>query len=1280
MESQATTLIESSRNVPFTVDVVSLLPKLVHSQLATTTTTRYVTGTTVEGCSSWNIILLESMVVPSVVANEEGTTSTPRKYKLQMWRQMSSSSSGVASTTSTTTFSENRNITAVPPPKQQPQAQQSKNHWWSDMKHKTPVYELYHESLDASTRLVAIASSSSISCTSSSEGGSIPYQHHNPPEITLSVYACTRTTLLLWKVVTRSHGTAAVLIHPPKTMAMTAPQQQEQQPRMRPHCMVPIETGTIMTCMSVIPSFSSSSLQDSNKIKTNTQTTFGTELSSTTLVGATSWNIVLGDHTGQLYRVQQTHVPLGLSLFPIDTIFHPSFFIGNMTSSSSSILSRFSTYFTPKKQKTRHIPSSSSEITTGHYNPSSWEEADSAIVRIVPTTPIAQGGWISIERNGSMTVWNSSHPVEPASSSSAARSSTYFISQQCNLLNLLQQQQEGNANDTTFTDMAELGNMRVLHATMSTRPVTESDTTTTATTASVLHVLCLMDNQNNRDFPMKNKESEREPSRLYWVVMDEIETHNHSRVLRIHSAKWLDRFIAPESTVQIAGLVSTKDGTTYAGFSSSRLAHSDVPAATVVMAMDVHGIPHEVDLTQKLPPFSSILCNTMTPDVVTHGVLMLHSSGLGMRVRYLPQPSPSVWTTSATKTALRGSLSSTSSQPHDHIIHTLAQHLRLTFWNYYSQPDWSGGIHLPPSIGNANSTDAEAAVVLCAKTLSSSVVGPESSTSNNPLHAHLGFVEFLQQAGLYRDLSELCRWNLVSIGQQVCVFQALSRERGSNPWENEWLRKLTCDVPSWLQAVQEDALQGGSSEKHQESWLQWLCLALEAATEFRNERVQTIVSNNDYVVYDLSPSPLPRAPSSEEAPVWTSSSLLRNILWNQMNFWSSRTTSTKLKIIQTVAMFTLQGFEESYVTFPTKETKVAYCEAQQVCFAVLRVISGFPGNEFAFELAIKHHCFSKVCELALLHERRRDREKFSLIPLFPRLELEEDLETGLKFGLYVLKWHTDRKNYGHVFHFGKYCPDALSQLIYSVDALNPHSWIHAVRQGDYSAACDSLCGENETAYRDFAEAKTAFSLASISDCILEQESMILKDGSSKRRRLIEKKRELINAQEELFGSDSSSMHLWPSEKLLNHALRELEIAETKELRIKNALIALAISSSFESDEDLRKAAVRVWSIVILVDEVFWTNCLNDEADFASPELCDVVRENTIFGSLVEQSKGIENWEEVIYSPSMESFVLESLSRLNPRFLTKGMERLLRSVTSKEYDCSGENEENMALSM
>jgi hypothetical protein len=47
---------------------------------------------------------------------------------------------------------------------------------------------------------------------------------------------------------------------------------------------------------------------------------------------------------------------------------------------------------------------------------------------------------------------------------------------------------------------------------------------------------------------------------------------------------------------------------------------------------------------------------------------------------------------------------------------------------------------------------------------------------------------------------------------------------------------------------------------------------------------------------------------------------------------------------------------------------------------------------------------------------------------------------------------------------------------------------------------------------------------------------------------------------------------------------------------------------------------------------------------------------------------------------MESFVLESLSRVNPRFLSKEMERLLRSVMSKEYDISAEDEESMAISL
>ena len=42
-----------------------------------------------------------------------------------------------------------------------------------------------------------------------------------------------------------------------------------------------------------------------------------------------------------------------------------------------------------------------------------------------------------------------------------------------------------------------------------------------------------------------------------------------------------------------------------------------------------------------------------------------------------------------------------------------------------------------------------------------------------------------------------------------------------------------------------------------------------------------------------------------------------------------------------------------------------------------------------------------------------------------------DVETGLTFGAFVLKWHVDRKLYGHALEYGEFCPNDLKRLVAS---------------------------------------------------------------------------------------------------------------------------------------------------------------------------------------------------------------------------------------------------------
>ena len=782
---------------------------------------------------------------------------------------------------------------------------------------------------------------------------------------------------------------------------------------------------------------------------------------------------------------------------------------------------------------------------------------------------------------------------------------------------------------------------------------------------ATLHVLCLTRHRQPQ---------QAEEVRLYWLTLSLMaavtEAAAAATPLRLASATWLNRFAAPAS-VTIAGLAVASNGIAYAAFQQQQQQQLQ---STIVMAHDGAALLSEVDVPSS--PSSYFLKGSLAADVVTHGVTALEQTGLGLRLRLVLPESYSQ-----------------QSQQMDAVtaaVPRLARHLRSAFWAYYDSssssrsqdPSEAPTLEMPPSLQHASLANLEAAVLAVAVELRDKgdrmgiMAQPQYQ---NPIQWHLALIDLLLQTGLYRKLSSLCKWSLLSIGQEVSVFVALTSTTtatmGSLPsqpqqrgWSDEQLQSLSAkSVGEWLFRVQASVLAGGSGEDRHEIWCSWLHTALETAVTYREERACPLY-------FDVLPNCLPRVNDPSEVPVWTSSPFVRRIVADQLAYWRSHgpvgVAGRGEMRLESILEYAVRSCGDSFSSCPQAETKQAYLTAQKASFEIVRNVRGLAGDEFLFDLAKKHRYFNGLCEIALTHERRSDRDQFALVPLFQdELGRHQELETDMKFGLYVLKWHTDRELYGHVMDYGKHCPEDLHKLMRFVDVLQPYRWIHSARQGDYNESAETLLHNAQKPSISIRDANLEIRLASISNKIAEDETLSSNGAASKRRRLIEKKTELIKAQFMLFGNVDPNSKVWDPKKLFDQALQKFDAAANKEDQVQACELALAICNSMEDDGEGRVAAQTVWLRAILVDDLLWKRWLSSEDDLASASLRVDVLHETVLGALLRLSFDTfeaNGWQSVMFGSVIDDEALQELAGVYPLLENEGMRRLLHSVTREEH--------------
>jgi hypothetical protein len=374
--------------------------------------------------------------------------------------------------------------------------------------------------------------------------------------------------------------------------------------------------------------------------------------------------------------------------------------------------------------------------------------------------------------------------------------------------------------------------------------------------------------------------------------------------------------------------------------------------------------------------------------------------------------------------------------------------------------------------------------------------------------------------------------------------------------------------------------------------------------------------------------------------------------------------------------YMVQACGDAYTSCGTNETRDAYIEAQRVTFLTIRRLERLRGDAFLFRLAQEHRMFHALCQIAHDHERRRDADPFALTPLFRTLALQQDIVTGQAFGPFVLKWFTDQGLFGHVLEYGKECPDDLLQVLRTVDALAPYQWIYAERHGDYNLMAEVLVRQQQRQQPvSVRDASLTVHTASLANTIVEQESSFAgdSDGIAARRRCIDQRADLIQAQQALLGENNPQDRLWDATALLDHALQQLDQVQARDEYLELCETALVLCTTLDDVNASREYAQHVWVRALTVDAPRWTHWIHYYGGGGAVEppredLGQEILQETIWGRLL-QSTTLANGNALSQCVGFRSVLLEDdndgawkqWARANPLLRQPGLRRLLQNV-------------------
>ena len=712
-------------------------------------------------------------------------------------------------------------------------------------------------------------------------------------------------------------------------------------------------------------------------------------------------------------------------------------------------------------------------------------------------------------------------------------------------------------------------------------------------------------------------------SRLYWIVgrLDgektddgSVEAINAMTIVRSH---WLSRFALPDQ-VRVLGLVSCENDSIYAALSVAG-------DAIIVMALvsgegdeNDHAI-HEVDLPMREIP--NLLPSMMDRDMVTHGCYIVASTGIGMRVRYMSQEyqhqTPS-------KRRRLGN---------DKV---LMQHLRSHFWASYQDPNVDKPT--PPSLLQADVADLEQAIVQIAAELQQKGVPSSYSIS---IEWHKYFLKMLQDEGLYRRLSENCKWKLLGIGQELETFGKMaqlllhdykhSKEQDMiGSWES-------CLQPQsmaeWFRLAQKSV--EGSGWLHSNLWYAFLMPALDTILGFRQLFSQS--------VYDV-------ATENSPEPLWINHSSMKEMLKRQIKRWETNYQDVELTLIEAVVKTALLSYHESLSPVQTPDesnmSRMEFVKIQKAGISLLRLLGR---DELAFELCVQYRYFDGLCELSVAHEKKRDASFYSLDPLFDTMT-GVDSRSGWTFAQHVLQWHTDKGLYGQVINYGRHSIANLNQIMAKNAQLRQYRWIPVVRQG-YFGQATAMFLENCKEDKSLRNNEWALSMAKLTNKLIPTQSQEAKEQDL----VIERKLELVNAQQKLLnkGEDCPVQSL---NELMELTMNKLTESFEQDEKVELAMIALSLCKLMDHGQE--KFKIDIWAECILSDYAKWDAWANEGGDLE--RLRDEALNYTVFGCLLEECRKDDDMKDLKYTKSIEPKVLTKVEGDDNR---ESFRRVLRAVAN-----------------
>jgi len=680
--------------------------------------------------------------------------------------------------------------------------------------------------------------------------------------------------------------------------------------------------------------------------------------------------------------------------------------------------------------------------------------------------------------------------------------------------------------------------------------------------------------------------------RIYWM---RLKANSSEEEVEIQDIEWLNRF---HDNVTFTGLVTAENGTSYASFE-----YKEGPVTVVALCSSLNSSEkvHEVDLPiQEIPSIVGI-----GKDIETHGIILITSTGLQVRACWMIQQQHKQQQQQQSSVVLTS----------DQETNKLAKHLKLAFWQYYQTMQ----MKLPPSwsIMNNNSNQSfsnyEAAIIITAQELQKE---GDSSSSKNPLEWHLSFLKLLHKTGLYKNITDVSRWNLLGIGQELAIHSLVIQ---SNLVIDDDNLPPPYGSVSKLTELQRD-------NNNNSKWILLLASILKKAEDYRIEHhVDT---------YHILSNP---------QRLWTHR--LKNLLLFQLkqlqqeqqsSFSKGEENSSVADAIAQIIKITLQVHQEihskSYRNQDIQSLGIGLIRSQLV-----------NDNKLAHSLCLEHGYYEGLCRL---HVEFPKEETFLLDSLL--LNNNDDSEFQ-DFGPFIFDWFTRHGRYDKVLKYGKLVPDLFESLLEKDERLHRFRWVHALRKEKYDVASDYLYENTNNSGQQLPKTQWNLSMSKLAaklhhlrnkkendgeDDAIMMDDEEEEDGNT-RLKQINNKLDLCKCQMALV-DNGNDIPLQSSEYLLNLVLQkidddvsnntnfddimDIDDVDNNETIIPYCMMGLAIAAS-NNDKD---RVSTVWCKVIQKEmDNKWLPWIR-----GSKPTREVLLDSTLFGKLwaqVEEQNDINSY-------------------------------------------------------